>query len=831
MHLKRILKHLWLTISIFLGIALGASIGFIYYLNQEGLNSEWRQRIANELEERGLHTDFESLRYSPTRGLVAENVRVYANRNRDEVIATLKSLTVDIDKTKIMRGKLRVNNVFLGNASISLPIDPNDPDSPRIIINELQGEIRLPNKNTIAAQKISGVVAGINLTINAHLWSRHLGRAKKEKTAKEKEEHVNHIKAIANIIEEINRWNWPKGKTPHLTIYAESNLDDPDSTHLDFSLSAETLSRDTITIHDLKIKGDYNNKMLTCDQISFSDGAGTISAQADFLPNAKKGRFKVNSSLHLQMLLRKITGKEPLPSLTFSTPPKISCVGTFDFSQPDQPQIQLTGQVKASNFSYLGTHVKNIRTEVSLNGSNVFLTNLKASLNKGSIKGRILIKDRVIRYETESSIPPSTAMPFIVNPIAKKYFNMADFTEKTTALIKSNGIVDLTKNKKLNVTGHCQFKNFSYKGVAMESASADYQSTLSSLTFSNIKLVLNQKNYSLRKKYGGPLLGLVNSDEVVVDLKNKMVHIKNVRSSAWPAPVVRLFHTPAADHCEAYQFLRPPTLTANGSFDLNRSQARTNFNIDVRAPGSTHYKFLGEYLTLQRLKGKVQIRQHRVDVTDLSFQIFQGASSGQITVYTQKKDYEGEFQWSRLHLEDLGKTYGFKNAEHGLITGRIDFKGHSHDITKFNGKGAIGLEHGNLFSVPMLGPLSPLIGKVLGDRNPTEEQAENASCTYLIRDGVVYSNNFLANTRSLRFTGEGRINLDTKNLNLLVRLNARGLFSFLTLPLKPFMGLFQFQGTGNFSKPKWKSAAFTTPKRGRKDPIFRKPPKAKIIQE
>lgn len=149
----------------------------------------------------------------------------------------------------------------------------------------------------------------------------------------------------------------------------------------------------------------------------------------------------------------------------------------------------------------------------------------------------------------------------------------------------------------------------------------------------------------------------------------------------------------------------------------------------------------------------------------------------------------------------------------------------------FNGKGSLGLERGNLFSVPMLGPISPLIGGVLGKRNPTNQQAEDASCTFLIRKGVVLSNDFLATTRSLKFTGEGTIDLQQKEIDLLVRMNARGLFSVLSLPLRPFMGLFQFKGTGPVMTPRWRTVIFTNPARGKKDPIFRKPPKARVVPE
>ena len=83
----------------------------------------------------------------------------------------------------------------------------------------------------------------------------------------------------------------------------------------------------------------------------------------------------------------------------------------------------------------------------------------------------------------------------------------------------------------------------------------------------------------------------------------------------------------------------------------------------------------------------------------------------------------------------------------------------------------------------------------------------------------------------MKFTGEGSIDLDKKEIDLLIRMNARGLFGFIALPLRPFMGLFQFKGTGPISEPNWKTTLFTTPAGGKDDPLFRKPPKATILGE
>jgi len=831
MLLKRILKNLRLIVLITLGLTVGIVLGGVYYLNQTGVNRQWRDNIAQELENLGVIADFDSLRYMPSRGLIAEGVTIYADSSRTETIAQLENLVIDVDKTKLMRGKLRVNNISLINAEISLPIDPDEPDGPRIIINKLSGDMYLPDKNTIEAREITGIVAGIQLSLDAHIWSDNLQKMQQHSPS-QKNARITRIKVIAKIIEEISHWNWPEGKPPQLKIYAEGNIDNLDSAHLDFSLTADELEHQGIKLHDINIRGDYNNKMITLDRISMQDSAGKFEALADFYPDTRQGKFKVTeSTLHLQMLARQLLGVKLIPQVVFSTPPSITCSGSVTFDPNFTPSIQLTGQAETLNFTYLGTRFKRLETELSIQGKNIFLTGLRAVHTDGEISGRVLMKEGVIRYEADTTLPAKAYLPFILDPISKREMAKATFTPTSRVHVISKGFIDTTQPKKWSINGHAQLLNFSYKGVPMKEAKATYLFKPKSLDFSKIKLTFDYKDYTLRKKYGGPSSGRVNADKVIIDLKDRMVHIQNVRTSSWPVPVIRLFHTHSANHCEQYRFMKPPNLLANGSFDLNRNQARTDFKINVNVPGSTHYTFLGESLTLRRLRGRVRIRQDRVDVTQLSFSTFQGACHGEITVHPKKRSYNGSFHGSRIHFKDLGDTYHFNKAERGIITGRLDFSGRNNDIRSFNGKGAIALERGNLFSIPMLGPLSSLITAVLGEKNIANEHAENASFIYAIRNGVVYSDNFLASTKSLRFTGEGNIDLSKKEINLMIRMNAQGLFSILTLPLKPFMGLFQFNGTGKIANPKWKTSIFTNPKRGKKDPIFRRPPKARVIRE
>ena len=81
----------------------------------------------------------------------------------------------------------------------------------------------------------------------------------------------------------------------------------------------------------------------------------------------------------------------------------------------------------------------------------------------------------------------------------------------------------------------------------------------------------------------------------------------------------------------------------------------------------------------------------------------------------------------------------------------------------------------------------------------------------------MHTNDFQTSTTSLNFVGEGKVNLTDRSLDMVMRMNARGLLGLITLPLRPFYGMFQFRGTGPLSDPEWKNVMFTTPTEEQKE--------------
>ena len=829
---RSIFHHLKFLIVLCMSLSIGVLVGGVYYINQSGINDEWRERIAMELENLGVIADFEALRFEITKGLVAKGVRIYSDETRGDIIANLEHLVIDVDKTKLMRGKFRVHNIALKQADISLPIDPDKPGGPRVMVTDLQGEMFLPDKSTIEARSIEGSLGGIRISMDARLWSEQSSHD--PSTENIRELRKQRLKFVAEIIEEIAKWQWPATQPPHLKLYIETNTDNPKTARIDFALNAAEIEKNGVTLYDVELDGDFNNSMITLDRMSCRDNSGTLDSKAAYHPATRTAKFEANSTLHLQMICRQLFGFHFISQLTYTNPPAVSCTGTIELEAGSKPKTSISGNISIGDFSFLGSRFERLKTNFSTEGKDVFLTQLHAIHEQGELKGRILFKDRSIQYEAQSTLPASSYRPFLGESGIGKALEHAQFDQDSAIHITTRGTMNRNRLTEWEAQGYAEIKNFSYKKTALNSLSGHFELSELHSRFNEIKADFNYEDYALKLDYEGPSSAAVTADAIYLDRVAGIISIENIAGTAWPAPIVRLFVPGVADHIEKYRFHRPPNLSANGTFGIRENREQTQFIVNLSNPGAMDYTFIGEPLNLSRLQAKVLITGDLVDVSNMSFNTFEGSCSGNLRFYTahaEKSGYDGDIEFLRLHLKEIGELYKFKNAERGLLTGRIAFTGDGNEMRKFNGEGSLTLEKGNLFSIPMLGPISKLMGAVLRDKNPTEEKAKDASCTYIIRDGVLFSNDFQATTRSLRFTGEGSIDLHKKEIDLLMRMNARGIFGFIAMPLRPFIGLFQFSGTGPISAPEWKTTLFTNPNEGKNHPIFKKPPKADVITE
>ncbi len=837
--MRKLWNRLRITLLVTIALLTALIVSGIVYLSQVGLNQDARDRISFELERYGFYVSFEDLTYDFTNGLTAKQVNLYTTAERNDPLATLPHLVIDVDRTKFIRGKLKVNKVALQDADLHLPIDYTKPDGLKVEISNFSGEFYFPSKHSLETSNLQATWQGIDISIQGHVWKGPDIKKDPDKP----EEEWNLEADYKKVLQHLAQWDWQSEAPPKLQLNLEGAFNDPATFRTGFQVQIPEIQHKGFRLSDVALAGDFQHGALTLDKIQLSDNIGKLTGKGDYLPNAGDGRFEIQSSIDFQRAYRTFTQKQLLSKLQITGQHTIIAKG--DFQQPKKDiegkediegRLHLMGTLVGKDFRYLGKRFDSLNTAFSYTNNDLFLDNLTVTIGEKALQGKLLYQANIIRYKVNSDLPIFTYQPFLEGTPIMRTLERCSFDEDRSAVtLTLEGTMNRSDVTDWSTKGHLDVTNFAFNGVPLNRLKSEI--TLNSLLskYQNIEATFDYSDYTLRKKHKGPSSGTAKIKEIEFDRTDKNVSIHSITGKFWPAPFVALFQKSIADHIEQYKFTRPPTISASGNVALRHSSRTTGLSVEVSSPDTVYYHFLKRDVALTNLNTKIKISKRHVHLPTLSFRAFDGPISGNLKVGLGDQSYSGFLKWTEIPLNSLNRTYQFSEKKNkGTLIGNLYFSGKSNQLSSFNAKsGTISLKRGTLFDVPVLGPLSPLIGqtlgRIIGNKRVLHERAKDASCSFIIRNGVIYTNDFTSHTTSMNFTGHGSIDLNRETIDVTAQMNIRGLIGFIALPLRPFTDtLFQYRGTGKISDASWAPAPFKAPPKDH--PLFRKPPKATIVR-
>ena len=824
------------VLALALGTGFFAIAGGLIYLNQVGFPGQYGDWVRSELSGRGLHLDFTSLRFDFRRGLVATDVQFYANERDSIPILEAQEINLDLDKTEALRGEFKLINLIIIDGSASVPTEKEDENFEASGIN---GRVTMTDSERIRFHDASGLIEGIQVSFTADFKAPVQKKRTPEDGQKKKPRPAN--KVLHLILEEMDRWELPKDLAPELEFVVRGDLNHPDRINTEFSFSARNLKRNEYALKKLKIEGDLRAQLVTLDTIYLEDETGHASGQADWSITRREGRFNLDSSLQFKDFINSCfindEKKKILPRLNMAHSPLISVSGSFTALPDENFSVKASGSAHLGDFQFLNTHYEELSSHFSWHDGDLYLRDLMVKHADGQLDGNILSRSRLVNYKLTSTLPLSAFDPFITpGSKTKKELERVKFGKNSLLDLDIQGEINRDDLTTWTSSGKAYMNNVIYRDTTLHRLAMDFEIGPKKQEFKNVKCLINDEKEVARTRVRGKASSELTIDSVLIDHERKQTVISNLQGKFWPSPIIRIFAPKTSDHLEkTYRFHQPPYLKLNGSFD-NRfgSDEKNIYLIEIQTEGQTDYPFFGKLLPVTKLETNVIVRRSRVTVDKLSFSTVGGTAAGKVVIDASRQappKYTGDIRWNRLYFPEISKVYKFKEKEKGWLTGQIAFSGVESDLRQFNATGVIGIEKGNLVALPIFGPLSPLIAGVLGDKRMGYERAKDASATFAIKNGVWMTEDFSAVSTSLNLTGEGWIDLETDRIEMIVRINARGLLGLLTTPLKLLKGMFQFRGTGDFTNPKWRPSPFTRPAKGLADPIFRKPSRAQIIQE
>src|SRR5437667_7604353 len=103
-------------------IALSALLGGGWYLSKKGFGRQWRYRVVEELHKRGVEASVGRLTLDPFRGLVAKDVRIFDYKKRENTLARISEISLDINYAALIHHEPFLNALDVQNAQITLPL-------------------------------------------------------------------------------------------------------------------------------------------------------------------------------------------------------------------------------------------------------------------------------------------------------------------------------------------------------------------------------------------------------------------------------------------------------------------------------------------------------------------------------------------------------------------------------------------------------------------------------------------------------------------------------------------------------------------------------------
>jgi len=153
-----------------LGVIFGVGAGG-YYMAKRGFGRQWRYRVVEELRKHGVEANIGRLTLDPFRGLVAKNVRIFDYKNRENILAQISEVSLDINYAALIHHEPFLNALDVRDAQIILPLKTTDQNGGRAVLTNLRAHVYFPPEQIYVSQA-EGTFCGIRISATGQLIKR-----------------------------------------------------------------------------------------------------------------------------------------------------------------------------------------------------------------------------------------------------------------------------------------------------------------------------------------------------------------------------------------------------------------------------------------------------------------------------------------------------------------------------------------------------------------------------------------------------------------------------------------------------------------------------------
>lgn len=846
--------------SLFKLCVASALLGGALYAGTESFSRQWRDFIAGQMADRGLYLDFERLRLNPFGGLIARDVRIFTGKDRKKVLASVDRLNLEFDYGKLMEKMFVVDGLELSHVDVSLPVEDSETGPEVIKLEDFSARAFL-REGRLEIRQAEGLLSGIRISIKGELTLPD----KKDEESKLKLDNLSlaqqmkvlksHRRGIRKGLDWLKRFKFDA--PPEIRLEVNGPVDRPLELAARLFFEARGLRYDTYVCHSLMAEAEFDAGLIDLTRLYLKDPTGQVNANATWRMGTPDIRFQLTSSADLPGMAQAFLNSDNLREIVFYGTPHLALNGIWHvegpLSQGKRP-VQATGRLDCGRFSTRGAMFDGLSANIGVAPEGVYIRDLLLKHETGTLTAQALSHDTEgFRYRAVLRMDPNAFMPFAKMKQTRELIGRFEFNPKSSIYFELEGQGPKADLQVCVNKGRGDLRNLRYRGVELEQLSSDVEFQGPVMHFRNAKV---------RRAEG---LGEVAHVHVNDAEGQKWVKLEAIRAKIDPVAVTSCFAPKAAQQIAKYRLPITTAVEMDGTI-YYREGSKSDFEVKFKHPtGAGRYPLWNEDFVIQspegtllfkgmnlhfdisgRLFGDALNAKGTVDLepgnNDFSvvvkagkfpYEIFskdvpfngvtanvssKGSSTafdirsalmggsfslkGSLDERTQPQPYQGELRVDGVSFQRFSQVYSKPSDTEGDITGHFRFAGRMNDWMALKGGGAAYIVNGNLYSVPILGPLTPLLGAVLPNQIKGYNVAKEGNCTFEVADGYIMTKNFEALTSVFKIALSGKVDFIRDNVDLTAQVRVRGLPGLVFLP---FSELLEYRGTGSVSNPQWKS--------------------------
>ena len=657
-------------------VALAAAgTGIALYAQNTGFTESWRKLIEEEFGKRGYVADVGKLTLGPIQGLVAEDVKFYQERSRRTEIASIDKVILDVDLGRILEKKLSLNSIDFQQANLTLPVDPGEPDSSRLEIENFSARAVFGEQD-IEIVHADAVIHGLPISLKGTLHrppldldsdgnkSKQGDDKTKKEIARERREQLqkvtDQLQIFGEILAQLEQFDFPIIGPGHgVEIAISGDLAELSSLQASCEIELGKFRRGVLDFEQARALVEFNGSRLSLRELMLRDNEGELRLNAEWPIDSPRAHIKFDSSVNLTRILTALFRQPIFGEVVFFQSPELHFEGDWQIPNTPSPalaegttadsgispaaqnlpailppwlQLSGVGNFSCDRFTSGGVVFDSFRTEFSFDSHSFYLRNTRLDHKTGLAQAHIIFDPTEgFRYQAEVKFDPRTLVPFITDGSVGRHINRWSFDDESTIYLGIEGSGPSLERSTWTHKGAVDLRNCRFNGAEISRLETDFESQLGNHRFQQLRLRDVPAEGSDSDEAGSLTAARINTD-----IEGGRITIDALLSDLPFEKLCQLAIPELSKPLGAFRFDGRPQVGAHGEIDirdaaqLGDGERQHNLRIGVESNAALSCSIFGNAVEMKNPSAAIAVRGTDLLVSEFGAEALDGDFTGRM---------------------------------------------------------------------------------------------------------------------------------------------------------------------------------------------------------